>query len=58
MVNKIQPSYTVTVYSQIDRSVRDTHYFETEIEARVARVLLADKWRDELCDVEIEVVYE
>ncbi|WP_161979786.1 hypothetical protein [Streptococcus sp. S784/96/1] len=49
-------AWTVTAYSQIDGSVRETHYFNYEVEAKVAKVKLDDKYRDDLCNVKIEEV--
>lgn len=49
-------AWTVTAYSQIDGKSRETHYFDYEVEARVARVKMAAKYADDLCDVKIEEV--
>lgn len=49
-------SYTVTVYDKGDRSVRETHYFQTHVEARVEKIKLEDQYRDADCVVEIEEV--
>lgn len=49
-------NYTVTVYSKIDRSIRETHYFVSHAEARAEKSRLEVKYSDDLCVVEIEEV--
>lgn len=58
MDQKLKPHYTVSVYSEIDSSLLESHYYTTEVEARVAKVKLDAKYAEELCRVEIETVYE
>lgn len=48
--------YTVTVYSEIDRSIRETHYVDSHAAARVEKSRLEAKYSDDLCFVEIEEV--
>lgn len=55
---KNKPEYVLTFYSQIDHSIQGEYRFKTEIEARVAKVKMEGRYREDLCFGEIEVVYE